>query len=83
MLSVHASLAGRQHKSGFCADYGSRLTGGESDERPKNFIGITAGSLDDPSWFRLQMDFFVSDAQPWDHMDPAIPKHDPPVPKST
>jgi hypothetical protein len=29
------------------------------------------------------MDFFVSDAQPWDQMDPAIPKfeHYPPPPK--
>ena len=35
-----------------------------SDERPNEFIGITAGSLDDPSSFRPQMDFFVSDAQP-------------------
>jgi hypothetical protein len=29
------------------------------------------------------MDFFVSDAQPWDQMDPALPKYDlyPPPPK--
>jgi hypothetical protein len=40
------------------------------------FVGVTAGSLDDPSWYRPQMDFFVSDAQPWAHMDPAIPKHE-------
>jgi hypothetical protein len=44
--------------------------------------GVTAGNLDDPSWFRPQMDFFVCDAQPWDQMDPAIPKYDlyPPKP---
>jgi hypothetical protein len=70
------SLAGGQHKRGFCADCGSRLTGGESDVRPSNFVGITAGSLDDPSWFRPQMDFFTCDLQPWDQMDPAIPKYD-------
>jgi hypothetical protein len=58
------SLVGGRHKRGFCAECGSRLTGGESDERSTGFIGITAGSLDDPSWFRPQMDFFVSDAQP-------------------
>jgi hypothetical protein len=33
-----------------------------------------AASLDDPSWFQPQMDIFVSDAQPWDQMDPAIVK---------
>ena len=79
------SSAGGKHKRGFCADCGSRLTGGESDERPTGFVGITAGSLDDPSWFRPQLEFFVSDVQPWDHMDPAIPKHDlyPPVAKNT
>jgi len=45
-------------------------------------VGILAGSLDDPSWFHPQMDIFVSDAQPWDQMDPAIPKFEqyPPTP---
>jgi len=76
------SLAGGQHKRGFCPECGSRITGGESDQRPSGFIGLTAGSLDDSSWFVPQMDFFVSDAQPWDQMDPAIPKfpHYPPPP---
>jgi len=39
--------------------------------------------LDDQSWFRPQMDFFVSDVQAWDQMDPAIPKYElyPPSPK--
>jgi hypothetical protein len=32
---------------------------------PLEFVGVTAGSLDDPSGFRQQMDFFFSDAQPW------------------
>ena len=43
-----------------------------------------AGSLDDPSWFQPQLDFFVSDAQPWDQMDAALPKfeHYPPPPKA-
>jgi hypothetical protein len=77
------SMAGGKHKRGFCADCGSRLTGGESDERTTGFIGVTAGSLDDPSWFRAQMDLFVTDAQPWDQMDPALPKYEfyPPRPK--
>jgi hypothetical protein len=79
------STAGGKHKRGFCAECGSRLTGGESDDRPTGFVGVTAGSLDDSSWFRPQMDFFVSDAQPWDQMDPAIPKYPiyPPPPQNT
>ena len=78
------SAAGGKHKRGFCAECGSRITGGQSDERPTGFVGVTAGSLDDPSGFRAQMDFFVSDAQPWDQMDPAIPKYElyPPPPKN-
>jgi hypothetical protein len=43
-------------------------------ERPTGVVGVTAGSLDDPSWFQPQMDIFMSDAQPWDQMDPAMPK---------
>jgi len=35
---------------------------------------VLASSLDDPSLFKPQMDIFVSDAQPWDQMDPSIPK---------
>jgi hypothetical protein len=77
------SLAGGMHRRGFCPDCGSRITGAESDQRPGEFIGVTAGSLDDPTRFHPQMDFFVEDAQPWDLMDPAIPKFQqyPPPPR--
>jgi len=37
---------------------------------------IGMGSLDDPGGFRPEADIFVKSAQPWDHMDPAIPKYD-------
>jgi len=37
-------------------------------------IGVTAASLNDSSWFSPQMDIFTSDAQPWDCMNPALPK---------
>ena len=70
------SLKFGKHKRGFCANCGSRLTGGENPEGTSRIVGIIAGSLDDPSWFRPQMDIFTSDAQPWDQMDPAIPKYD-------
>jgi hypothetical protein len=69
------SLKRGKHKRGFCADCGSRLTGAESD-RPSSIIGLVAGSLDDPSWFRAQMDIFTEDAQPWDLIDPTLPQHE-------
>lgn len=68
------SLAGGRHKRGFCAECGSRITGGEFDQRPGNSIGLMAGSLDDPGWFQAQCDIFVADAQPWDQMDSTLPK---------
>lgn len=67
------SEAGGYHKRGFCEKCGSRITGGESDVRASGFVGVTAGSLDDPSWARPQMDIFVTDALPWVQLDPAVP----------
>ena len=52
------SMADGKHKRGFCPECGSRITGGESDREPAQYISVTAGRLDDPSWFRPQMDFF-------------------------
>jgi hypothetical protein len=37
-------------------------------------IGISAGSLDDPSWYKPAMDIFTASAQPWDYMNPELPK---------
>ena len=58
------------------------MTGAEFEAGDSPFVGVLAASLDDPSWFQPQMDIFVSDAQPWDKMDPAIPKFEqyPPLP---
>ena len=77
------SQAGGRHKRGFCGECGSRITGGENADVTTGIVGITAASLDDPSEFQPQMDFWVSDAQPWDHMDPRLPKYPqyPPHPK--
>jgi hypothetical protein len=67
------SLGGGHNLRGFCPQCGSRLTGAENPE--KGIIGVVASSLDDPGLFKPQMDIFVGDAQLWDHMDPALPKH--------
>jgi hypothetical protein len=56
----------------FCGDCGSPLFG-----RPgvaPEMVTIRAGSLDDPGLFRPTQDLYVSRAQPWDTMDPALPK---------
>jgi hypothetical protein len=56
---------------GFCPNCGSRLFG-----KPANpeFLGIMAGSLDDPVGFIPTFDFHVASAQPWDYMNPDLPK---------
>lgn len=68
-----ASEALGQHKHGFCAECGSRLTGGENAQGTSGVVAISATSLDDPSWFRPRMEIWTSDAQPWDVMDPNVP----------
>ena len=76
------SIRHGKHKRGFCRECGSRLTGAEFETGESPYVGVLAGSLDDPSWFQPQMDIFVSDAQPWAEMNPKIPKFEqyPPIP---
>jgi hypothetical protein len=56
---------------GFCPNCGSRLV---SKPSSPEFLGIMAGSLDDPSWFSPAFDFYTASAQPWDYMNPDMPK---------
>ena len=62
------------HQRGFCPDCGSRVTGGEGPG--STGIGVTASSLDDPSWFRPQLEMWTADAQPWDALDPTVPQYE-------
>ena len=39
-----------------------------------HIVAIRTASLDDPSWFNPQVDVWISDAHPWDQMNPALPK---------
>jgi hypothetical protein len=66
------AASGNTFSRGFCPNCGGRLFG-KSSGMPA-IIAITAGSLDDPSRFKPSMDFFTSSAQPWDHMNPQLPK---------
>ena len=56
----------------FCGDCGSPLYS-KPVARP-DMIGIYVGGLDDPSGFRPDVVIFASRGQPWDHLDPALPR---------
>jgi hypothetical protein len=64
--------SGKMTKRGFCANCGSPLFALPSFA--PDLIIIQATSLDDPSIFKPAEDIYTSSAQPWDHMDPALPK---------
>ncbi len=66
------SMAFRKNLRGFCSTCGSRISGGETEAG----IGIVAGSLGGSTLFRSQVEMHVADAEPWDSLDPAIPKFD-------
>jgi len=72
----YATLAdsGNTVYRGFCPQCGTSLFGrnsGNDKIRPVN-----AATLDDPSNYQPHMDFWVSDAQAWDCMNPNLPKFD-------
>ena len=73
-VKYHDSKAdsGNTLSRGFCPECGSRLLG-KTTAAP-DLAMITAARLDDPSQYRPQMDIYISSAQPWDHMNPALPK---------
>ena len=64
--------SGHKVRRGFCSNCGSQLFA-EGDGNP-DIVVIKPASLDDPAWFQPQMDIFMEVAQPWDHLDPALPK---------
>ena len=71
---VSKSDAGNEITRAFCGDCGSPLYV-QVSTRP-DLVGLRVGTLDDPSRFRAEADIFTKSAQPWDHMDPAIPKYE-------
>jgi hypothetical protein len=64
--------SGGTAKRGFCPNCGARLFSMPSFA--PDLLVILAASLDDPSIYKAGMDIYTSSAQPWDHMDPALPK---------
>ena len=72
-LYVKTADSGNQVTRAFCPECGSMLFL-EVSARP-DLVAIRVGTLDDPSWFRPEADIFVQSAQPWDHMNPDLPKY--------
>ena len=56
----------------FCGDCGSPLYVQVATRT--DIIGVRVCTFDDPSWFRPEANIFVKSAQPWDHLDPAVPQ---------
>lgn len=71
--------SGNTVSRGFCPKCGARVL--FSNSTMSELIGIMAGSLDDPSWCRPAVDLYTASAQPWDYMNPDLPKfpHMPPM----
>ena len=65
--------SGNPVSRGFCPTCGARLFS-KPAVLPSELIGITAGSLDDPSGYRPGMDIYTASAQAWDFMNPELPK---------
>ena len=65
---------------GFCPECGSSIIYGSAAF--PNAVFVTAGSLDDPSWFKPAMVVYVSSAQPWDHIEAGLRRFEgmPPLP---
>jgi len=68
MAGGSGQLVSRQ----FCADCGSPLFA-RTGANPQ-IVVIKVGSLDDPSWYQPSRDIYTERAQPWDYMNPVLPK---------
>jgi hypothetical protein len=66
--------SGNMVSRGFCAACGTPLCG--KGALTPGLIGLRAGSLDDPSWYRPAVDIYTASAQPWDYMNPALRKYE-------
>jgi hypothetical protein len=69
--SIRADSGHTAHRA-FCDECGAPLFASSSAR--EDFIGIRAGSLDDPSWFKPQAEVWTASAQPWDHLGADVPQ---------
>ncbi|HTQ13110.1 MAG TPA: GFA family protein [Rhizomicrobium sp.] len=67
-----AGESGKKVTRAFCGTCGTPLF---SDlEGMPHLWAIKAGSMDDPSWLKPTAFIWTRSAQPWAHLDPALPK---------
>lgn len=64
--------SGKTVSRGFCPNCGSQLFG--KPEAFPDMIAIRAGSLDDTSQYKPQIDLYTSHGADWDVMDESLPK---------
>lgn len=64
--------SGNTIKRGFCPNCGSQLF--TKLEKMPNWLGIRAGTLDDPALFKPALDMFTANVAHWDFMNPDLPK---------
>ena len=67
-----AGASGQLVSRGFCSVCGSPLFA-RAAALP-DIVVIKVGSLDDPSEYRPSRDIYTESAQPWDYMNPELPK---------
>jgi len=72
-LRYHVVTRGDDNRvgRGFCAACGCPVAATQS---AYPIAIVYAASLDDPSGHRPTLDIFAASAQPWDHLDPGLPK---------
>jgi len=73
--------SGAEVSRGFCPNCGSRAI--STAEKLTAYFLVYGASLDDPSWHKPAMDSWTASAQPWDCMDPTLPKYERSRPKPT
>ncbi len=64
--------SGHRVRRGFCPTCGSQVFG--KPEMVPGVLGIRAGSLDNPELYHPTIDIYTASAQPWDFMNPDLPK---------
>lgn len=66
------SDSGSTVSSGFCANCGSPML--KKTTMAPELLFFHAGTMDDPSTFKPQIVVYEDSKQPWDHVDPSIPR---------
>ena len=64
--------SGKRIKRGFCSSCGAQMTSEVEIAPPLR--AVRAGTLSDPTLFRPTADVYVSQAAPWDCMNPELAK---------